>query len=132
MSNIRTTIAVIESAIDKPDYSFHLRNIADLYEEGGNDSLSRGYRWLADRGKVPSVSVEGEVIVYVWNYDRYEGGSRHGLPSTAAAFSAEARNRGHNLLGQADTVLSDSFRWAANLIALWLDDRDANRPAAEE
>ena len=47
--------------------------------------------------------------------------------ATAAAFAAAAKSCGSNLLGEVDPCLSDSFRWAANLIAIWLDHRDAHQ-----
>lgn len=121
------TVLEVERAIDNPDFSFHLANIADMLEEAGEATPARGYRWLARHGKAPalsaptlSVSLDGDLIYrWVWLPGVDEGGCN--LPVAAAKFADEVDHMTRLPAGPYYAA-SDAYRQAAVILGRWLDD----------
>lgn len=113
-------VNAIELVIENPDYSFHLRVLADIYEERGYHLLASGYRWLAEHKRVPDP--QGG-----WLFG-HKRNCPHTLPARAARYfnytdTVEAR-KNHKL---ADSAILRRYYCAALAVGRWLRERKVRR-----
>lgn len=57
MKNSQELKAIYDHLLDHPGDSVRMQILADALEESGHDQLATAYRWAADNGKWPEMSI---------------------------------------------------------------------------